>query len=149
VNLAEGAIGAIDCFPDLPRVQATAFYLMTAADAEAVFDARARENLTPRQRDDPDADCDRRPGFVIGTGWNGVQLCYLDEQGRANLRFIFDPEGLCHPDPIRVDGRQVRDPTVYWAVLSPGADLGALDRAWETRGFRWTYPDQEAPQAGC
>jgi hypothetical protein len=153
-RLAEGTVGAIDCYPDDPAVQATAYYLMSADDAQAVFQLRVDENLTRQQQKDFDTDCaEDRPGIPsrFSTGSSALVTCYYDDQGRPNFRIVNDGVALCHPDPLTVGGVVVRDPAVYYAILGPDTvRLPELDAALHANRLGWDYPDASVHQeVGC
>jgi hypothetical protein len=109
---------------------------MATKAANAVFTERAADYVGSAW-----GDCEAgKPGYIDEGGWTGHGICYLDEQGRPNLRFVEDVEADCHPDPVTVGGTVVRKPTVYYGVLGTGG-IRRLVRAWRSSDIWWAYPD--------
>jgi hypothetical protein len=151
-RLPEGTVAAIDCWPDDPSVQATAYYLMSADDAKTVWEERADEYLRPKRRyDDSDDVCRRDLTGVPGsyaTGGDVVVLtaCYYDEEGRPNFRIVNDRWATCHRDSLQRGGRVVNDPAVYYAILGPDTvRLPELEEALYGIPLTWDYPDGDCP----
>ena len=136
-DLPEGTVAAILCEPDVAGVERVGYYLMTTRDANAVIRERQDEYLGPNPR----GVC---PGIVDEAGWAGYGICYVDEQGRPNLRFIEFEDDFCHPDPVTLGGTVVRKPTVYTGVVGTGR-LMPLLTAWLGSRIQWNYPDGTNP----
>jgi hypothetical protein len=136
-DLPDGTVAAILCRPDVEGVARVGFYLMSTTDAMATLEQRIDEYDVP----DRFTWCQRdRPGRFGEAGWAGTGICYVDEEGRSNLRIVEDTGAWCHPDPLRVGGTTVRKPTVYTGVLGT-TRLRDLFGAWAASSNWWAYPD--------
>lgn len=124
-------IAAVQCQPDTPVVRDMAYYLMTAAAATNVFEQRMRQNGVT----DGAGQC--RLGDVslsYDTPGPSASGCYVNADGRANLRMVAAASG-CHQ--LRVGDRRLRIPAIYVAVLGNDDDIRAL--------ARWTEPPAGTP----
>lgn len=137
-RLAEGTVGAINCAPALPAVEATAYYLLEVEDAVAVWEQRVDENLTAQQQRRA-GDCfGDVPGLESSTGGDSFFACYYDDDGQPNLRLVYDSGADGRYDPLVVDGVTVRRPAVYYAVLGRGGvSLPELAEALPRVSWGW------------
>ena len=136
-SLPEGTVAAILCEPDVSGVERVGFYLMTTRDADALFQERIDEYKVPKKY----FLCEEgKPGRFAEAGWTGSGICYVDDQGRPNLRIVEDVAAECHPGPVTLGGTVIRKPTVYTGVLG-SEDISQLYRAWMALPMEWVYPD--------
>ncbi len=123
-----GTIAAVQCAPDTSAVADMAYYLMDGPDASKVFEQRMDQNGVT----DSGKRCSE--GQKSMTYWIGggvtTEGCYRNAAGKANLRFL-EPANGCRQ--VKVDGRWVKRPTIYIAVLGPDSNLTKL-ADWATAG---------------
>ncbi len=124
-DLPTGTVAALQCKPAAAVVRDMAYYLMDSGPAGRVFEERRAEASVVR-----DARCVR--GRPATTTWVGgmptAELCYRNDDQRANLRFL-EPATECRQ--LTVGDRTLRAPTIYIAVLGQGRDIAGLAR-WAT-----------------
>lgn len=129
-----GTIAALQCEPDAPQVADMAYYLMESNDAEKVYQQRMRAYQVKEGTQDRSC-ANGRPSQMwwVGGGFE-VAGCYRNEDGRANLRFV---NTLAQCRQLTAGDRQVKNPSIYIAVLGPDRDIGSLwgwaasSRDWE------------------
>lgn len=125
--LPSGTVAALQCRPAVPEVRDMAYYLLDGGAAGRVFEQR---------RVEAGVDTGRRcvAGKPSVTYWIGgmptSELCYRNEDGRANLRFL---ERATDCRQLTVGGRTLRTPTIYVAVLGQDRDIASL-ADWATDG---------------
>lgn len=125
-----GAIAAVQCKPATPVVRDMAYYLMTGAAATNVFEQRMRQNGVS----DGAGQC--RTGdasLAYDTPGPAAIGCYVNADGRANLRIV-GPASGCHQ--LRVGDRTLRIPAIYIAVLGSDDDIRSVARWAEPRAGR-------------
>lgn len=119
-GLVTGTIAAVDCHPDSGRIRLLSYFLLRPADARFVFSSRMREYDLGRG-----ADCASGAAGIESASPSLSVGCFVDDEGRANLRFV--TRATC--------------PAVYTGVLGSGRDIGALSRAFDTAvGGQWQDP---------
>jgi|GEM_PF-3473103 len=119
-GLVTGTLAAVDCHPDSRRIQLMTYFLLRPADARFVFSSRMRQYGLATG-----ADCHAGlPGIESKRARLSIG-CFVDTNGRANLRFASRAE--C--------------PGVYVGVLGTGGDVAALAAAYDTAvGAPWQDP---------
>jgi hypothetical protein len=139
-DLPDGTVAAILCTPAVKGVARVGYYLMSVPHANAVLQERQATYLGS----DPGWGCDTgEPGIWSEAGFAGRAICYLDEEGRPNLRIVEFADAYCHPDPVRLGDTVVRKPTVYVGVLG-STTIRDATFAW-IRRLQWNYPDGADP----
>jgi heat shock protein HslJ len=115
-----GTVAAVQCKPNAAVVRDMAYYLMDGDDADAVFMERVNQagKLGSKR-------CSK--GKPAVTYWVGggptAELCYRNDDGRANLRF----ERLATAcKQLKVDGKTLKTPTFYVAVLGHDGNIKKL-----------------------
>lgn len=123
-----GTIAAVQCAPGTATVADMAYYLMDGPAASKVFEQRMDENgVTDRGKRCSEGQ--RTKTYWIGGGVT-TEGCYRNDSGKASLRFL-EPANGCRQ--VRVDGRWIKRPTIYVAVLGPDGDIAEL-ADWATDG---------------
>ena len=127
-GLVTGTIAAIDCHPDSGRIRLLSYFLLRPADARFVFSSRMRQYDLGTG-----ADCAAgKPGIESGSAELSTG-CFVDDDGRANLRF----------------SSRTTCPAIYAGVLGTGRDIAALSKAFETSvGGQWQDPGAAWRHAG-
>ncbi len=105
-----GTIAAVDCDPGSDRIKLLSYFLLRPADARFVFSSRMRQY-------------DLKTGADCHAGLPGIESkqaslsvgCFVDGNGRANLRFA--SRAAC--------------PGVYVGVLGTGRDIASLAAAYD------------------
>ncbi len=124
-----GTVAALQCKPETGKVRDMAYYLMDGPDATAVLEERM---VTYGAKPRGGASCARgRPGVVYFTGAIQLSGCYVNEDGRANLRYVVPPWDGCRD--LKAGGAQIGYPTLYIAVLGQDDDLKTLAKWAEPR----------------
>lgn len=122
-----GTAGALQCKPRSAIVRDMAYYLMPGRAAQSVwqdrmdaYEVKYRERACPKGRS----------GFTLFTGGIQAAGCYVNEDGRANLRYLHEPWECA---ALEVGGSRVASPVMYIAVLGTDDDLATLTRWAEPR----------------
>ncbi len=120
-RLVTGTLAAVDCRPDDPAIEQLTYFLGRPADARFTFASRADE-----QGLSGGGDCAASLAGVESRKRALSVLCYRDEDGRANVRYVISDS--C--------------PAVYIGALGTGKDIGALVAALgrSTGDVPWTEP---------
>lgn len=124
-DLARGTVAAVQCRPAARVVRDMAYYLLDGGPAGRVFEQRRKGAGVDRGR----RCVSGKPGvtYWIG-GMPTSELCYRNDDGRANLRFL-EPATRCRQ--LKVRTKTLKTPTIYIAVLGRGRDIARLAR-WAT-----------------
>ena len=117
-----GTLAAVQCKPNASQVRDMAYYLMRGNAAETVFQQRMDDNGVKKGG----PQCwNGQPAVQIGTGNLGMEGCYVNDDGRANFRIATAAAGC---NQVKVDGKWIKKPAVYVAVLGHDDDLAKLTR---------------------
>jgi heat shock protein HslJ len=117
-----GTLAAVQCKPDTAVVRDMAYYLMNGTAAANVFGQRMDENGVA----DGPGRC--RNGVSVAeyeVPGPGAQGCYINADGRANLRIV-QPASGCNQ--LKVGSKTVRTPAIYAAVLGSTGNIRQLAR---------------------
>ncbi len=117
-RLVTGTLAALDCRPGDGPIELVSYFLGRPADTRFTIFSRMRE-----QGVKSGGDCAAGRAGVQRRTPAGVEMCYRDEQGRANLRETVTAS--C--------------PGVYIGVLGRDGNIGRLSEAWTelTGGTAW------------
>lgn len=128
-----GTIAALQCQPDTPDVADMAYYLMESEDASKVYERRMKDHKVKGGTQNR-ACALGRPSQMwwVGGGLTAAG-CYRDTNKRANLRFV---STLAECRQLTAGSTQVKNPTIYIAVLGPGRDISSLYR-WAASSNEW------------
>lgn len=119
-DLVTGTLAAVDCRPDSPRIKQVSYFLLRPADARFVFASRMRQHGARGG-----ADCHAGKAGVESRAARLSVGCFVDDLGRANIRFA--ARSSC--------------PAVYVGVLGTGRSIGRLADAYDTSvGEMWRDP---------
>jgi heat shock protein HslJ len=130
-----GTIAALQCRPDTPAVADMAYYLMEQPDADRVWTQRMKQNKVKDGTRNRACAFDR-PSMMFWVGGGlSVAGCYRNDDGRANLRFV-TPATECRQ--LTAGATQVKNPSVYIAVLGPDRDIGSLYQ-WAASSTEWEH----------
>lgn len=123
-----GTVAALQCQPDSdPVVRDMAYYLMNENDASKVWGQRMRQWAVPENG----KSCWKgQKSRSAVTGALGLAGCYVDGNGRANLRYATEVTNCRQLD---AGDRRIKRPAVYIAVLGQDDDMARLTRAAEPR----------------
>lgn len=128
-DLPDGNVAAVQCKPASPIVRDMAYYLLEGDDARAVFDERMREHKVPEGFSQK---CRRgKPAYEYATGGLDADGCYIDDNGRANLRSI---SWITNCRVLRAGSVLLKEPSLYVAVLGEDADIARLSD-WSEQGL--------------
>lgn len=121
-DLPAGTLAALQCPPNASAVRDLAYYLMSGNAATNVFKQRMSDNGVKggsgQCRNGRAAISEDVPG-------PGALGCYLNTDGRANLRIV-EPASGC--DQLKVGARTLKIPAIYVAVLGNDGDIRKLAR---------------------
>lgn len=122
-----GTVAALQCQPDDPVVRDMAYYLMGDDRAWRTWRQRMREWAVPGDS----RGCWRgQPGISVATGSLDTAGCYVDANGRANLRYATEAT-ICRQ--LDAGKTHLKRPAIYIAVLGEDDDIAALTRWAEPR----------------
>jgi hypothetical protein len=126
-----GTVAAVQCKPETSKVRDMAYYLLPGGRSQKVWQERM-DAYGVKYRDR--ACSNGKQGLVLFTGGIQAAGCYVNEDGRANLRYLDQPWEGC--SALKIGGTRVNDPVMYIAVLGPNDDLATLTR--------WAEPNRDA-----
>jgi heat shock protein HslJ len=126
-----GTVAAVQCKPETAKVRDMAYYLLPGGQSWKVWQERM-DAYGVKYRDR--ACSNGKQGFVLFTGGIQAAGCYVNEDGRANLRYLDQPWKDC--SALKIGGTRVKDPVMYIAVLGPDDDLATLTK--------WAEPREDA-----
>lgn len=129
----EGTVAALQCKPvGDPVVRDMAYYLMNDDRAWKTWRQRMREWGV---RDNGKSCWNGHVSQVVSTGSLDTAGCYVDGNGRANLRYATE---ITNCRQLDVGDTRIKRPAVYIAVLGQDDDIAGLTRAIEPR--EWAGP---------
>ncbi len=121
-----GTVAALQCPPGDRGVRDMAYYLMNEKNAGAVWEQHMEQHAVPET-----GSCWwGQPSLSVATGALGLAGCYLDADGRANLRYATEVTNCRQLD---AGATHIKRPAVYIAVLGEDDDIAALTRWAEPR----------------
>lgn len=124
-----GTVAAVQCKPETAKVRDMAYYLIPGGGSYKLFEERMDEyGVKYRDR----ACSNGKPGLTVFTGGIQAAGCYVNEDGRANLRYLDQPWFECRA--LKIGGTRVKEPVMYIAVLGPDDDLSTLTKWAEPKG---------------
>lgn len=129
-----GTVAALQCKPDGdPVVRDMAYYLMNENNAAKAWTQRMKQWAVP----DDGKSCWRgQQTQWASTGALELAGCYVDGNGRANLRYAAEVTNCRQLD---AGDTHIKRPAVYIAVLGQDGDIASLTRAIEPR--EWAGPE--------
>lgn len=119
-----GTVAAVQCKPETAEVRDMAYYLIPGQRSQRVWQERMDAyGVKYRER-----SCSNgKQGLTLFTGGIQAAGCYINEDGRANLRYLHQPWEDC--GALQIGSTRVKEPVMYIAVLGPDDDLATLT-AW-------------------
>jgi len=123
-----GTVAAVQCTPSASIVRDMAYYLMESGPATAVWEARMNQYNV---KDGPGSCRKGKKDKVYYTPGPNADGCYVNADGRANLRYLAAATSCKQLD---AGNTHLKRPTLYIAVLGTGKNLAALTK--------WAEPDK-------
>jgi len=123
-----GTVAAVQCTPSASIVRDMAYYLMESGPATAVWEARMNQYNV---KDGPGSCRKGKKDKVYYTPGPNADGCYVNADGRANLRYLAAATSCKQLD---AGNTHLKRPTLYIAVLGNNKNLAALTK--------WAEPDK-------